>query len=154
MVCKPIRQKLAYKILNGPYNWNRYPLVSMGCNAIVYEDSNTRRLWVSWGVDTFYLGPSKDHCRCNNYYVPKTRAYRMYGSTELFPQHCQLPFLTPHQHFWALTNELTEHTAQANNTTKGRCLLRLLALRVKNLPNPPPYGGRTKGGSGTSGPGK
>jgi hypothetical protein len=37
-----------------------------------------------------------------------------------------------------LTNELTENTAQASNTTKGRCLLRLLALLVKNILNPPP----------------
>ena len=93
--------------------------MSLGCNAIVYEDGNTHGLWVSWGVDTFYLGPSKDHCRCDNYYVPKTRAYHIYGSTELFPQHCQLPSLTPHQHFRALTNKLTKHMAQANNTTKG-----------------------------------
>jgi hypothetical protein len=112
--------------------------VPLACKAIVYEDGNTRGSWASRGVDAFYLGQAKDHYRCNNYYIPGTCTYHISGSTKLFPQHCQLPFLTPHQHFWALTNELTEHTAHANDTTKGRRLLRLHALRVKNLLNPPP----------------
>ena len=37
-----------------------------------------------------------------------------------------------------MIDELTEHTAQASDTTKGRHLLRLLTLRVKNILNPPP----------------
>ncbi len=110
----------------------------MGCKAIVYEEGDTRGSWASRGVDAFYLGPAKDHYRCDNYYVPETRAYHISGSTELFPQHYQLPSLTPHQHFRALTNELTEHTAQASDFLKGRRLLQLLALRVKNILNPPP----------------
>jgi hypothetical protein len=57
---------------------------------------------------------------------------------ELFPQHCQLPSMTPHQHFRALTDELTEHTAQANSTPKGRRLLKLLGTRIESLLHPPP----------------
>ncbi len=130
--------KSAYEILNGLYDWNRYPLAPLGCKAILYEDGDTHGSWASRGVDAFYLGPEKDHYRCDNYYVLETRAYRILGSTELFPQHCQLPSLTPHQHFRALTDKLTEHTAQASDTLKGCWLLRLLALRVKNILNPPP----------------
>jgi hypothetical protein len=91
--------KSAYEILNAPYDWIHYPLAPLGCKAIVYEDGDTCGSWASRGVDAFYLGPAKDHYRCNNYYVPETLAYRILGSTELFPQHCQLPSLTPHQHF-------------------------------------------------------
>jgi hypothetical protein len=53
--------KSAYEILNGPYDWNRYPLAPLGCKAIVYKDGNSRGLWVSRGIDAWYLGPSKDH---------------------------------------------------------------------------------------------
>jgi hypothetical protein len=112
--------KSAYKVLNEPYDWNRYPLASLlGCKAIVNKDGDTHGSWASHGVDAFYLGPAKDHYQCNNYYVPKTKAYRISGSTELFLQHCQLPALTPNQHFRALTDELTEETALANSTPKG-----------------------------------
>jgi hypothetical protein len=43
----------------------------------------------------------------------------------------------PHQHFRALTNELTEHTAQANSTPKGRSLPKLMSTRIKSLLHPP-----------------
>jgi hypothetical protein len=130
--------KSAYKILNGRYNWNHYPLAPLGRKAVVYKEGNTRGSWASRGIDAFYLGPAKDHYRCNNYYIPDTCAYRVSGSTELFLQHCQLPSMTPHQHFCALTNELTEHTAQANSTSKGQRLLKLLGTRIKSLLHPPP----------------
>jgi hypothetical protein len=75
---------LAYEALNGPYNWNRYPLAPLGCKAIVYKDGDTRGSWASRGIDGWYLGPSKDHYRCALYYIPETRAYRISGSMELF----------------------------------------------------------------------
>ncbi len=63
---------------------------------------------------------------------------RVSGYRELFPQHCQLPSMTPHQHFCTLTDELTEHTAQANSTPKGQHLLKLLGTRIETLLHPPP----------------
>jgi hypothetical protein len=33
--------KLAYEILNGPYNWNCYLLAPLGCKAVVFKDGNT-----------------------------------------------------------------------------------------------------------------
>jgi hypothetical protein len=130
--------KSVYEILNGPYDWNRYPPAPLGCKAVVYEDGKTRGSWASCGINAFYLGPATDHYRCNNYYIPNTLPYRVSGSTNLFPQHCQLPSMTPHQHFCALTNELTEHTAQANSTPKGWRLLKLLGTRIESLLHPPP----------------
>ncbi len=38
---------LAYEILNGAYNWNRYPLAPLGRKAVVYKDGDTRSLWAS-----------------------------------------------------------------------------------------------------------
>jgi hypothetical protein len=104
---------------------------------VVYKDGDTRGSWASRGVNAFYLGPAKDHYRCDKYYIPETRAYCVSGSTELFPQHCQLPSMPFHQHLRALTDELTEHTAQANNTPKGRRLLKLLSTRIDGLLHPP-----------------
>ncbi len=116
--------KLAHETLYGPYDWNRYPLAPLGCKAVVYEDGNTRGSWAARGVDGWYLGPSMDHFQCNLCFIPETRAYHISGSTELFPQHCQLPNLTPHQHFRALTEELADATAIASATQKGRRLIK------------------------------
>ena len=130
--------KSAYETLYGPYDWNRYPLAPLGCKAIIYEDGDTRGSWASRGVDGWYLGPSLDHYRCNLYYVPDTRAYRISGTTELFPQHCQLPDMTAHQHYRALTDELSDGATMTGTTAKGRRLLQLLQTRIKAILDPPP----------------
>jgi hypothetical protein len=77
-----------------------------------------------------------DHYQCDLYFIPETRAYRISGSTELFPQRCQLLNLTPHQHFRALTEELAGATAIASATQKGRHLIKLLQENIKKILNP------------------
>jgi hypothetical protein len=68
----------------------------------------------------------------------KTRAYHISGLTELFPQYCQVPALTPHQHLHPLTDELTKHTAEANTTPKRRRLLKLHGMWIHDLLTPSP----------------
>ncbi len=128
----------AYEALNGPYDWNRYPLAPLGCRAVVYKDGDTRGLWASRGVDAWYLGPSRDHYHCNLYCIPETRAYQISGSTELFPQHGQLPDMTPQQHFKELTNKLNEMGIKAAGTPKGRILLQKLKKGITQLLALPP----------------
>ncbi len=129
---------LAYEALNGSYDWNRYPLAPLGCKAIVYEDEDTRGSRASRGVDAWYLGPSQDHYRCDLYYIPETRAYQISGSAELFPQHCQLPDITPYQHLQELANDLTETAIGVPDTPKQRQLLQQLEQGIKKLLAPPP----------------
>jgi hypothetical protein len=124
--------KSAYEILNGPHDWNRYPLAPLGCKAVVYKDGNTRGSWALRGVDAWYLGPSKDRYQCDLYYIIETQAYRTSGSTKLFPQHCQLPDMTPHQHLSALTDKLADKMPQASTNPKGKRLLRYLAQKIED----------------------
>ncbi len=130
--------KSAHETLFGAYDWNRYPLAPLGCKAVIYEDGDTRGSWALRGVDGWYLGPSQDHYCCNLYYVPETRGYRISGSTDLFPQHCQLPNMTPHQHFRALIDEMMDDLERQSTTPKGRCILALLKDRIARLLAPPP----------------
>lgn len=130
----------AYEALNGPYDWNRYPMAPLGCKAIIYEDGETRGSWGARGVDGWYLGPSKNHYRCDHYFIPETRAYRISGSTELFPQHCQLPNLTPMQHLRALAKEIEEETAKVASTPQGRELIKALRTNISKMINQPKEG--------------
>jgi hypothetical protein len=98
--------KSAYEALHGPYDWNRFPLAPPGCKAVIYEAPESRTSWGSRGTDAWYLGPSLDHYRCNHFFVPETRAYRVSGSAELFPQHCQVPFLLWNEHLQEVVDEL------------------------------------------------
>jgi len=126
----------AYEALNGPYNWDRYPLAPPGCKAIIYEAPAMRGSWASRGTDAWYLGPSADHYRCNIYYVPETRAYRISGSAELFPQHCQVPNLSNNAHLKALTEELEMTTSKVAQTHKGRALIKALGKAIKTILHP------------------
>jgi hypothetical protein len=101
--------KSAYEILEGPYDWNRYPLAPLGTRAIIYEDPETRESWALRGLDAWLLGPSKDHYRCNLYYVPETRGYRVSAAADLFPQHCITPSFTPESHVKDLSLELQQN---------------------------------------------
>jgi hypothetical protein len=127
-----------YKQLHGLYDWNQYLLAPLGCKAVIYKDSNTCGSWASKGIEGWYLGPSLDHYQCSLFYVPETQAYHISGSAELFPQHCQIPNMSPHQHLWALADELWDSTAVTASTSKGRCLLKLLQSNLQNTLNPPP----------------
>jgi hypothetical protein len=138
--------KPPYKTLYGPCDWNQYPLAPLGCKAAVYKDGNTIGSWVSRGVDGWYLGPSMENYCCDVYYILETRAYHVSGSTELFPQHCQLPDVSPHQHLRALTNKPSDLALQANATPKGKHLLHLLHMCACTSPSSSCYPGRTKGG--------
>ena len=124
---------LAYKELNGPYNWDRYPLAPPGCKAIIYKASAVWCSWASRGTDAWYLGPSAEHYRCNIYYVPETRAYIILRSAELFPQHCQVLNLSNNAHLKALTEELEMTTGIAAKTHKGRTLIKALGKAIKAI---------------------
>jgi hypothetical protein len=69
----------AYKALNSPYDWNRYPLAPLGYKAVIYEDGNTRGSWALRGVDGWYLGPLLDHYRCDVYFVTQDKGVQGVG---------------------------------------------------------------------------
>ena len=57
--------------------------------------------------------------------MPDTRAYRVSGSYDLFPQHCLLPELTDVEHATAVHDELVESIAALPTGTKKKMLRRL-----------------------------
>ncbi len=89
----------AYEAVHGPYDWNHFPLAPPGCKAVIYKAPESQGSWASHGTDAWYVGPLLEHHRCNHYFIPNTRAYRVSGSAELFPQHCQVPFLLWNEDF-------------------------------------------------------
>ncbi len=98
--------KWDYEAIHGPYNWNRFPLAPPGCKAVIYESPKARPLWGSHGIDAWYVGPLLNHYQCNHYFVPKSRAYCISGSAELFPQHYQVLFLMWNKHLHEVIDKL------------------------------------------------
>jgi hypothetical protein len=119
----------AYDTIHGPYDWNRFPIAPLGCKAIIYESPKARGSWGTRGTDAWYLGPSLDHYRCNQYFVPETQAYRISGSAELFPQHCQVPYMTAKDQLKAVTKEMIT-TLTKLTATKQRQVLREVRAKL------------------------
>ena len=124
---------MAYKALNGPYNWDRYPLAPPGCKAIIYEALAVCSLWASCSIDAWYLGPFEDHYRCNLYYIPETQAYCILGSAKQYPQHCQVLNLSNTAHLKALTKELKTTTVIASKMHKGCTFIQRLKLAIDGI---------------------
>jgi hypothetical protein len=62
-------------------------------------------------------------------FVPETRAYRISGSAELFPQHCQVPFLSTSNHLQELTQEVVS-TLKNMTPEKQRRVLTLFQAKL------------------------
>jgi hypothetical protein len=132
--------KSAYEVRNGPYDWNRFPLAPPGCKAVIYESPAQRGSWGSRGIDAWYAGPSLDHYCCCHYFVPATRAFRISGLAELFPQHCQVPCLTTGEHLHGLTNEMVATLKTMTATKQRRVLTSLNAKLAAHHNTHPPSG--------------
>ncbi len=100
-----------------------------------YEAPAVRGSWTLRGTDAWCLDPSKDHYRCNLYYVPETKVYRISGLAELFPQHCQVPNLSSREHLRALTEELETTATTVKETPKGKAMIRHLRKHLDDLIN-------------------
>ncbi len=101
----------AYEAIWGPHNWNHFPLATPGCKAVIYKSPDAQGLWGSRGTNAWYLGPLVDHYQYNHYFVPKMRAYQISRSAKLFPQHCQVPFLSTKDHLQELTDGMVSALA-------------------------------------------
>ncbi len=121
----------AYEAIPGPYDWNSFPLAPPGCKAIIYKSPNAQGSWGSRGMDVLYLGPLVDHYQCNNYFVPEMRAYRISGSVKLFPQLCQVPFLSAKDHLHKLTNKVVS-TLNTMTADKQRRVLTMFLQKISD----------------------
>ncbi len=66
------------------------------------------------------------------------QVYSISGSAELFPQHCQVPNLSPTKHLKALMDKLAKETTNAINTPKGTALIKILRNHLDALIPAPP----------------
>jgi hypothetical protein len=130
----------AYKTCKGCYDWNWYPMAPPSTKAIIFKDTETCISWAPHGLDTWLLGPSKDHYCCHLYFVPKTSSYPVSGSANLFQQHCIAPPYSHLSHVQELAEELQTTLGKIMNKQQSMQLLCTLAKYldafVNNMPQP------------------
>jgi hypothetical protein len=58
----------------------------------------------------------------HQYFAPKTQAYRISGSAELFPQHCQVPYMTAKDQLKVVTEEMITTLTKLTATKQWQIL--------------------------------
>ena len=78
-------------MLNGPFDFTRIPIASLGTKCLVHEKPAVRGTWAPHGVDGWYVGPARDHYRCYAVYIPSTKGTGYSETVEFFPFHVTMP---------------------------------------------------------------
>ena len=63
---------MAYKELNGPFDYNKTPTDIIGTQGIIFNDNDTRASFENNGEDCSYLGMAKCYYRLKEYFVMLT----------------------------------------------------------------------------------
>jgi hypothetical protein len=85
----------AYDHLNRPFDYNKMPLVPMGCKVQVHEKSDSCGTWAFHSIDGWYLSTSPEHYPTHRRHIKSTNSDRL-SDTVVF-QHKSItnPSLSP-----------------------------------------------------------
>ena len=61
-----------YAYLYDPCDFNRSPMAPPGTHVIVHNNTGNQTSWDHHGTPSCYIGPSLDHYRCMQCYIPTT----------------------------------------------------------------------------------
>ena len=78
----------AYAHIFGGFDFNRTPLAPPRKRIVIHNRPNDRASWATHGEDGWYIGPSLEHYRYHQEYIPKTRAENIRHSI-VFPKTIQ-----------------------------------------------------------------
>ena len=92
----------------GIHDYNRAPLAPLGTKSFVHERSAQRRTFADHGKIGYTIGPSIDHYRHLNFYIPETRATRVTDTYVFLPTKFELPATAMADRTTMALEELTE----------------------------------------------
>ena len=98
----------AYEATFGNFNFNQTPLAPPGTRFLVHKTTKQRASFAPHGVDGWYIGPSLDHYRCYNCYIPSMTGTRDAISVDWFPHQIPLPKLTTDDYLNQTADEMLD----------------------------------------------
>ena len=75
-----------YAYLFGPYDFNKSPMEPTGTRVIVHDKPGNRTSWGHHVTPVWYIGPSLDHYRCIQRYMPVTGIVRITDTLQYTPK--------------------------------------------------------------------
>jgi hypothetical protein len=105
----------AYQYVNGAFDYNKMPLVPIGCTVQVHENSKQRGTWAANSSDGWYLHTSPEHYRCHIIYLKSTRSERVSDTVLFKHKYMTEPLLTPEDTIVKALNHLTQALKEWRN---------------------------------------
>jgi hypothetical protein len=81
-----------YAYLHGNFDFNKTPLAPPGTKVLVHLKPDQRPSWAYHGEEGWYVGPSMQHYRCVQCFMPTTSKVWDVDTVEFFP--ATIPFPT------------------------------------------------------------
>ena len=97
-----------YAQLHGSFNFSTTPLGPPGTKVIVHDKPNQRGTWSPHGTLGWYIGPSMNHYRCFETYIPSTRTTWITDTLAWFPTHVTMPTASSTDLAMAAVYDLTQ----------------------------------------------
>ena len=107
----------AYAYMHGNFNFNSTPMAPPGTKVLIHQHPDKRGSYELNGEPGWYVGPSLNHYRCVQCYVPRTRATMHSDSVEFFPKHTPFPSVTMLDFLRQTAEDLVAILAKPPSTT-------------------------------------
>ena len=108
----------AYAATFGNFNFNQTPLAPPGTRVLVHETTKQRASFAPHGVDGWYIGPSVDHYRCYNCYIPSTSGTCNSISVDWFPHPIPFPNVTTDDYLTQTAEDMLDLIRQKLASTR------------------------------------
>ncbi len=86
-------QLSAWEYFNGPFDFNKTPLGSVGCRVLIHAKPATRRSWDFRAKEGFYIGPALDSYHCFKLVQMDTKSQVILDTVEFRHAYRQIPAL-------------------------------------------------------------
>ena len=77
--------------MNGHFYFSATPLAPPDTKVLVHSKQGQRQSWDPNGKEGWYIGPSQEHYRCVNCYLPATRSVVASDTVSFFPHDILFP---------------------------------------------------------------
>jgi hypothetical protein len=98
----------AHTLVHGIHDYNKMPLGPLGCQTQTFIDPKDRRTFGVHSADSWYIGTSTDHYRCQKVFIKETRAVRVTDTLQFKHKHITQPRVTAADAIVNAAHELTQ----------------------------------------------
>ncbi len=73
------------------FKYDKTLLAPPGCKVVIHDLPEKHALFAYHGMIRFYIGPTMDHYRCYQVYVPESNVVQILATVDFFQKHVQMP---------------------------------------------------------------